>query len=88
MVNYISIICIIFGISSLIYNGGPSLSIDFTGGNIAQLSLDEAIDISEIRSALFNNGLASSEIIEFGSPKEILIKTQYDGNSNDLINIL
>ena len=84
----LSIICIIIGVVSLISKKGPALSIDFTGGNIAQLKLEKAIDISQIRSALSNSGLPSSEIIEFGSPEEILIKTQYDGNSNDLITIL
>ena len=84
----ISTICIIIGITSLIYKGGPSLSIDFTGGNIAQLKFEEIIDISEIRLSLSENGLQGAEIIEFGSPKEILIKTQYGGENKKLISIL
>ena len=74
----ISITLIIIGIISLIYNGGPALSIDFTGGNVTQLKFKDVINISEIRLILSNNGLEGAEIIEFGSPQEILIKTQYD----------
>ena len=88
LASMLSIILIISGIISLVYKGGPSLSIDLTGGNIAQLKLEKIIDISEIRISLSENGLAGAEIIEFGSPKEILIKTQYDGDSKELIAIL
>mgnify|MGYP001185857331 FL=1 len=83
-----STIIILIGIVSLIYNGGPALSIDFTGGNIAQLKLEKALDISNIRASLINTGLDGAEIIEFGSPKEILIKTQYEGTGKELINLL
>ena len=86
--SIVSITFIIIGISSLIYRGGPSLSIDFTGGNIAQLKLEEAIDISNIRLSLSDNGLPGAEIIEFGSPQEILIKTQYEGSGKELLEIL
>ena len=37
----ISITLIIIGIISLIYNGGPALSIDFTGGQTIQLTVAE-----------------------------------------------
>ena len=84
----LSIIFIIVGIISLVYKKGPSLSIDFTGGNIAQIKLEKALDISDIRTSLINNGLDGTEIIEFGSPEEILIKTQYDGSGKELIALL
>ena len=83
-----STIIILIGIVSLIYNGGPALSIDFTGGNIAQLKLEKTLDISNIRTSLIKTGLDGAEIIEFGSPKEILIKTQYEGTGKELINLL
>lgn len=84
----LSVIFIIVGIISLVYKKGPSLSIDFTGGNIAQIKLERALDISDIRTSLINNGLDGTEIIEFGSPEEILIKTQYDGSGKELITLL
>jgi len=81
----ISITLIIIGVISLIYNGGPALSIDFTGGTVAQLKFENAVNISEIRLILSKNGLEGAEIIEFGSPQEILIKTQYNGNGKELL---
>ena len=84
----ISIIFIMLGIISLVINQGPSLSIDFTGGNIAQLKFENAVNISDIRLSLINNGLPGSEIIEFGNPNEILIKTSSGNTNNELLNIL
>ena len=69
-----STVIILLGIISLVYNGGPSLSIDFTGGNIAQLKFDQKVNILEIRNSLVEGGVKGAEIIEFGSPYEILIK--------------
>jgi len=64
--------------------GGPALSIDFTGGTIAQLQFDKAVDVSELRTKLAKNGFESSEIITFGSPNEVLIKTQFSGANSEL----
>ena len=63
--SIVSIVCIVIGICSLLYKGGPSLSIDFTGGTIAQIKLETIIDISEIRHSLSGYGLPGAEIIEF-----------------------
>ena len=58
------IICI--GITSLILNKGPNLSIDFTGGTIAQIIFSKDITINEIRERLKKTALDDCEIIEFG----------------------
>ena len=79
-----SIIMIVIGMSSLIIKGGPKLSIDFTGGTIAQLQFDETIEIVELRLKLIESGFKNIEIVEFGSPKEVLIKMQTSGSSNDI----
>lgn len=84
----LSAMLILSGITSLIYKGGASLSIDFTGGNIVQLKFENEVDISLIRSSLIDSGLSNPEIIEFGAPNEILIKTQYNGSGSQLIQIL
>ena len=80
----LSISIIIAGIVSLVMKGGPLLSIDFTGGAIAQIKFKQAVDISELRNNLGNFGFTNAEIIEFGSPDEVLIKTQYTGSSNEI----
>ncbi len=82
--KYLSMALIIAGLASLAMKGGPELSIDFTGGTIAQLQFDNAVDVSELRTTLAENGFESSEIITFGSPNEVLIKTQFSGANSEL----
>ena len=82
--KFLSMALIIAGLASLALKGGPELSIDFTGGTIAQLQFDNAVDVSELRTTLAENGFESSEIITFGSPNEVLIKTQFSGANSEL----
>ena len=82
--KFLSMALIIAGLASLVMKGGPELSIDFTGGTIAQLQFNNAVDVSELRSTLAENGFESSEIITFGSPNEVLIKTQFSGANSEL----
>ena len=79
-----STLCIIAGIISLFIKGGPLLSIDFTGGTIVQIRLTQFENVTNIRDKLSNYGFANAEIIEFGSPEEILIKAQSIGSSSDI----
>jgi preprotein translocase subunit SecF len=82
--KFLSIVLIIVGLSSLIIKGGPALSIDFTGGTIAQLQFEKVVDVSELRTKLAENKFDGSEIIIFGSPNEVLIKTQFSGSNSEL----
>ena len=82
--KFLSITLIIIGLTSLIMKGGPALSIDFTGGTIAQLQFNKAVDVSKLRTTLFENKFDGSEIITFGSPNEVLIKTQFSGSNSEL----
>lgn len=82
--KFLSMALIIAGLASLTMKGGPALSIDFTGGTIAQLQFDKAVDVSELRTKLAENGFENSEIITFGSPNEVLIKTQFSGANSEL----
>jgi preprotein translocase SecF subunit len=98
----ISIIVILAGIVSLVINGGPKYSIDFTGGVAMELDLTpvaegaEPIDIQTIRDALSEAGIEGSEIQNIGSKERrnlVLIKTKVvSGNeekiSNQIINVI
>ena len=78
-----SIILTLVGIGSLVMNGGPKLSIDFTGGTVIQVLFTEAPDISDIRANLEKNGLEGSEVVEFGNSRELLIKTDIIENTEN-----
>jgi len=80
----LSLLIIIFSISSLIIKGGPILSIDFTGGTVAQIKFDNKINITKLRTILNESGFKGAQIVEFGSPKEILIKTQLSASSSEI----
>ena len=80
----LSIALIIAGITSLIMKGGPLLSIDFTGGTVAQVKFDKDIELTSLRRTLSEYGFKGAEIVEFGSPDEVLIKTQLSGSSSEI----
>ena len=80
----LSIALIIAGIASLIMKGGPLLSIDFTGGTVAQVKFDKDVELTSLRRTLSDYGFNGAEIVEFGSPDEVLIKTQFSGSSSEI----
>ena len=82
--SLLSIVLIIFGITSLFIKGGPLLSIDFTGGTVAQVKFDEVVDLISLRSTLSEFGFKGAEIVEFGSPDEVLIKSQISGSTSEI----
>jgi len=82
--SLLSIALIIAGITSLVMKGGPLLSIDFTGGTVAQVQFDKDVELTSLRSTLSEYGFKGAEIVEFGSPDEVLIKTQLSGSSSEI----
>jgi preprotein translocase subunit SecF len=75
---------ILAGIVSLLLQGGPLLSIDFTGGTLAQIRFEEAPDIAKVRSALNALDVGIGEVQTFGTPNEILIRLQLSQNAENL----
>ena len=75
---------ILAGIVSLLLQGGPLLSIDFTGGTLAQIRFEEAPDIAKVRSALEALDVGIGEVQTFGTPNEILIRLQLSQNAENL----
>ena len=83
---YISIVLIFLGVVSLIEKGGPNLSIDFKGGAIIQIKFEKPIDIVTLRSIMEKNNFNISDIIEFGSPDEFLLKGKIIESSEEFRN--
>ena len=82
--GFLSIALIVAGIASLIMKGGPLLSIDFTGGTVAQVKFEKPVEMVQLRETLSDYGFEGAEIVEFGSPDEVLIKTQFSGSSSEI----
>ena len=81
---FLSTALIIAGLASLVSKGGPLLSIDFTGGTVAQVKFENPVELAQLRSILSEYGFKGAEIVEFGSPDEVLIKTQFSGSSSEI----
>ena len=76
-----SAIGILAGIVSLIIKGGPSYSVDFTGGTLIQLKFHDEVEVSSLRDILEGLGYGDAAVQEFGSPKEVLIRLKGAGEA-------
>ena len=81
----ISIIIILLGLISLITRG-LNLGIDFTGGNIIQVHLEQTIDVEELRD-LVSTHVEATPSIQVGEDNDYLIRTtdMDEEESNQLI---
>lgn len=81
----LSLVVILVGLGSAITKGGYNLGIDFAGGTLLELHFKPAVPVGDIRDALAKVqvgddvlDLRSSEIKEFGTPNDVLIRVQED----------
>ena len=79
----LSAVLILFGLGSTITKGGYNLGIDFAGGTLLELHFDPPASIGDIRQSLGDvrvedqsMDLRNSEIKEFGSVNDILIRVE------------
>ena len=79
----LSLVLILVGLGSTVVKGGYNLGIDFRGGTLLELHFDPAVPVSDIRDALSSVSvgnetldLRNSEIKEFGSPNDVLIRVE------------
>ena len=72
---FLSLLLIIFGITSFFIKGQKNFGIDFTGGTIEQLRFEEPVDLAKMRSALFEIGLGDAPLQQFGNNKEVIVRT-------------
>ncbi len=68
---------ILIGIIFMIVKG-PKYGIDFTGGTLIQIHVEQPVDIAKIRQAVADAGITSAEIQDFGSPQDFIIKYKED----------
>ena len=79
----LSAVLILVGLGSTVVKGGYNLGIDFAGGTLLELHFNPAVEVGELRDALSEvdyHGktldLRNSEIKQFGSPNDILIRVE------------
>ena len=87
----ISVTFLIVSILSLSFRG-LNLGLDFSGGTLVEVTYDKPVSLEFIRDNLSDNGFADSQVVNFGTNLDVLIKVaDLDGNSSvgeDIFNIL
>ena len=76
---------IIFSVSvlSLTFRG-LSLGLDFSGGTLVEVTYEIPVDLESIRTTLSQNGYEDSQVVNFGTNLDVLIKVA-DQNGNSTI---
>ncbi|MCY3869266.1 MAG: protein translocase subunit SecD [Gemmatimonadetes bacterium] len=79
----LSAVLILFGLGSTVTKGGYNLGIDFAGGTLLELHFDPPASVGDIRQSLGDvrvedqsMDLRNSEIKEFGTVNDILIRVE------------
>jgi preprotein translocase subunit SecF len=77
-----SITIFVISIFSLGFRG-LSLGLDFSGGTLVEVSYETPVELEAIRNTLIDNGYEDSQVVNFGSNLDVLIKVaDQDGNSS------
>ena len=91
-VNFFAMRFMAFALSAIMFIGsigfmmtkGLHLGIDFTGGTLVEVRLDEAPDMSDLRSKFANLPYGNISLQEFGEPEELLIRIpEQDGGVDE-----
>ena len=89
-----AIISAILFLASILSLGlkGLNLGLDFSGGTLVEVTYEKPVSLEFIRDDLSDNGYADSQVVNFGTNLDVLIKVaDLDGNSSvgeDIFNIL
>ncbi len=81
-----SVTLILVGFASMIFKG-LNYGIDFKGGTEIEIRFEQSIKIGEVRKALGAGGVNGS-IKEYGSDREVIIRTDFEGDLNTLQNLI
>jgi preprotein translocase subunit SecF len=77
-----SITIFVISIFSLGFRG-LSLGLDFSGGTLVEVSYETPVELEAIRNTLIVNGYEDSQVVNFGSNLDVLIKVaDQNGNSS------
>ena len=78
----ISIFLFSISILSLTFRG-LSLGLDFSGGTLIEVAYESPVELESIRNTLIDNGYEDSQVVNFGTNLDVLIKVaDQNGNSS------
>jgi preprotein translocase subunit SecF len=70
-----TVIIVVPGLVLLLVRG-LNYSIEFTGGTLVQIESPQPLKVADLRTGLDQNGIPGSEITEFGSSQEFLVRAR------------
>jgi len=76
-----SAVVLVVSLGSMLVHGGLATSIDFAGGALVEIRLEDPIPIQDLRAVMDDSGFEGAEVTNFGSPNEYLIKVKAVGNA-------
>ena len=77
-----SIIIFSLSVLSLTFRG-LSLGLDFSGGTLVEVTYETPVDLESIRTTLSDNSFEDSQVVNFGTNLDVLIKVaDQNGNSS------
>ena len=77
-----SLIIFLASVLSLSFRG-LSLGLDFSGGTLVEITYDNPVNLEAIRDTLVANGYEDSQVVNFGTNLDVLIKVaDQNGNSS------
>ena len=86
-----SIAIFILSVFSLSFKG-LTLGLDFSGGTLVEVTYETPVELESIRNTLISNGYEDSQVVNFGTNLDVLIKVaDQNGNSSlgeNIINVL
>ena len=89
--SIVSITIFVISVLSLGFRG-LSLGLDLSGGTLLEITYEEPVSLESIRSTLEKNGYPDSQVVNFGTNLDVLIKVaDQDGNSSvgeNIFNVL
>ena len=63
---------------------GLSLGLDFSGGTLIEVSYESPISLESIRNDLDENGYPDSQVVNFGTNLDVLIKVADQGGNSSI----
>ena len=70
-----SIVIFVISILSLSFRG-LSLGLDFSGGTLVEVSYETPVELESIRNTLIDNGYEDSQVVNFGTNLDVLLRLQ------------
>jgi len=80
----VSAVIILAGLISFALHRGFRMSIDFAGGALVEIGLENPVPVSEIRSVVSKAGFEGAEITRFGEAGDYLIKVKSVGDAAEV----